>query len=96
MVLLDMNLPEGCGKKNVELVKKIAPHVPIVCLTSMNCEQMAMEALEAGAQEYIVKGFCNAYIMNRIIRSSIFRKNVENQLTLAACDNTKQAMAVGG
>lgn len=80
VVLLDMNLPEGSGRKNIEIIKKFNPKVPIVCLTSLDDDRMAMESLQSGAQEYIVKGFSNPYILSRIIRSSIFRKNVENDL----------------
>lgn len=80
VVLLDMNLPEGSGRKNIEIIKKFNPQIPIVCLTSLDDERMAMESLQSGAQEYIAKGFSNPYILNRIIHSSIFRKKVENDL----------------
>lgn len=79
-ILLDLNLPEGAGAKNVKIFKQHAPETPIICLTSMNCDRLAMDALKAGAQEYIVKGYGNAYVLNRIIRSSIFRQNIENAL----------------
>ena len=79
-ILLDLNLPEGAGEKNVKIFKKHAPQTPIICLTSTNCDRLAMEALREGAQEFIVKGYGNAYVLNRIIRSSIFRQNIENAL----------------
>jgi len=80
VILLDLNLPEGSGEKNVKIFKKHAPDLPIICLTSMNCDRVAMEAMQAGAQEYLVKGYDNAYILNRVIRSSIFRQHIENAL----------------
>lgn len=80
VILLDMNLPEGSGRKNVEMIKKFNAQIPIICLTSLNDDVAAMDAPKAGAQEYIVKGFSNPHILNRIIHSSIFRKHVENDL----------------
>lgn len=80
LVLLDMNLPEGTGDKNVKLIAKHAPTVPVVVLTSMNSDRLALEAMAAGAQEFIVKGFSNPFIISRVIRSAIFRKSIENKL----------------
>ena len=80
LVLLDMNLPEGTGEKNVRLIAKHAPAMPIVILTSMNSDQLAMEAMAAGAQEFVVKGFSNPFIISRVVRSAIFRKSLENEM----------------
>lgn len=80
LVLLDMNLPEGTGEKNVRLIAKHAPGMPIVVLTSMNSDQLAMEAMAAGAQEFVVKGFSNPFIISRVVRSAIFRKSLENEM----------------
>jgi len=81
-VLLDLNLPESRGHRTVSIFKKHAPNLPIVCLTSFRCENLAMRSLEAGAQEFIVKGFGNADILNRVIKSAIFRH--QNDLNSAS------------
>lgn len=79
-VLLDLNLPDVTGIDNVKCIREESPDLPIIVVTSVDNENWASEVLKAGAQEYVVKGYCNGPILNRIIHSSIFRKQMENRL----------------
>jgi signal transduction histidine kinase len=80
MVLLDLSLP-GCeGTKAVTELRRGAPHVAIVVLASLDDEQIALDALARGAQDYVVKGQLDGPSLGRTIRSALQRKFVENAL----------------
>ena len=55
IVLLDLSLPDGCGVDLVKQLKERIPQIPIVVLTGLKDESMAVEALQEGAQDYLVK-----------------------------------------
>jgi len=80
VILLDLNLPDLRGLDNVKCIRAENPELPIVVLTSLDSNKLADDVLNAGAQEYVVKGHCNGQVLNRIIHSSISRKHIENKL----------------
>ena len=59
VILLDLNLPDSRGLQTFFTVQAHAAEVPIVVLTGHNDEQSAMKAVQAGAQDYLVKGQVN-------------------------------------
>ncbi|WP_148301757.1 diguanylate cyclase domain-containing protein [Sneathiella glossodoripedis] len=79
-VLLDLNLGDASGLENVRAIKIENPDVPIVVLSGQDSTDTALEAVQYGAQEYLVKGHSNSRILGLIIRSSIERKAYERQL----------------
>jgi DNA-binding response OmpR family regulator len=56
VVLLDLSLPDSHGLDTVYRLRAQEPDVPIVVLTGIEDLQMAEKVLEAGAQQYLVKG----------------------------------------
>ena len=56
MVLLDLSLPDSVGVKTVSAMTAALPGTPVVVLTSSDDEELALEALGAGAQDFLVKG----------------------------------------
>ncbi|MBN2009871.1 response regulator [candidate division KSB1 bacterium] len=54
-VLLDLSLPDGFGISTFEKVHKHFPNIPIVVLSSLDDEHLAMKAVKMGAQDYLVK-----------------------------------------
>lgn len=56
VVLLDLSLPDSDGLRSVERVLSVAPKVPIVVLTGRDDYQLGLKAIEAGAQDFLVKG----------------------------------------
>ena len=56
VVLLDLSLPDAEGLDSIGRVRAAAPHVPILVLTGREDEQLGLEAVRAGAQDYLVKG----------------------------------------
>src|SRR5512145_2098956 len=55
-ILLDLSLPDGQGFGVLRRLLDVAPSIPVLVLTGLKDEQMALNALNAGAQDYLVKG----------------------------------------
>lgn len=80
LVLLDLNLPDSWGLDTFFQVYKQAPDVPIVILSGLDIEDLALRALQAGAQDYLIKGQYSSEILVRSIHYAIRRKQVEQAL----------------
>ena len=55
VVLLDLHLPDGQGLDLIKQLKKLAPQTPIIVLTGLQSQTVAVSALQEGAQDYLVK-----------------------------------------
>ena len=55
-ILLDLSLPDAHGLEAVDRVQSFAPDVPIVVLNGLDDEEMAVRAVQGGAQDYLIKG----------------------------------------
>lgn len=71
LVLLDMGLPDSHGLDTLLLMRAQAPSVPIVVLTGFNDESIATDALQKGAQGYLVKEETNSEMLLRSLRYAI-------------------------
>ncbi|ATB30790.1 hybrid sensor histidine kinase/response regulator [Melittangium boletus] len=80
VVLLDLSLPDGHGLSNIERLSQVAPTLPVVVLTGTDDEQLAMRAVYAGAQDYLVKGQVTGPLLVRALRYAIERKRAEESL----------------
>ncbi len=79
-VLLDLKLPDSEGLDTLEQVRTAMPHIPIIVLTSLDSESIGAEAVERGAQDYLIKGEVPANLLARAIRHAIKRKQMEETL----------------
>ncbi|GJM04655.1 MAG: hypothetical protein DHS20C09_06460 [marine bacterium B5-7] len=79
--LLDMSLPDGDGIENIARLKSRAPSLPIVVMTGRKDEEFAIDAVKAGAQDYLVKGQIDELQLSRALHYSIERKNLQEQIT---------------
>ncbi len=77
MVLLDLGLPDSQGLQTLLKTQKDGSKVPIILLTGLDDERLGLEAVERGAQDYLVKGQFDAPLLTRSIRYSIQRKKAE-------------------
>jgi len=55
-VVLDLSLPDARGMQAVHAVREVAPTVPVVVLTGLDSQVAGLQALQVGAQDYLVKG----------------------------------------
>ncbi len=77
VVLLDLNLPDSKGLDTLVRVTEKDPHVAIVVTTGEYDEESGLKAITIGAQEYLVKGTYNAYMLSKSICYAIERKHSE-------------------
>jgi serine phosphatase RsbU (regulator of sigma subunit) len=75
--LLDLGLPDATGIDGVVQLREQAPSVAVVVLTGRDDEQLGIEALGAGAQDYLVKGQVEPELLARAIRYAIERRRAE-------------------
>ncbi|HRL76800.1 MAG TPA: diguanylate cyclase [Candidatus Accumulibacter phosphatis] len=82
VVLLDLSLPDSTGIATVQMMRSVLPDVPIIVLTGADDHQLAAAALEAGAQDYLVKGQFEHDALGRAIRHAVVRQKLESRLRL--------------
>lgn len=80
VVLLDLNLPDSKGLDTFFHVHQAARGVPIVLVSSIADEAIAMEALQGGAQDYLIKGQAHDREIKRCLVHAVERSRVEKQL----------------
>jgi diguanylate cyclase (GGDEF)-like protein/PAS domain S-box-containing protein len=81
-VLLDLFLPDSQGINTFGMLSLAAPGVPILVLGSLGDEDIAKEAVNRGAQDYLLKIRLDSYSLTRALHSVIARKAVEDALFL--------------
>jgi signal transduction histidine kinase/DNA-binding response OmpR family regulator len=79
VVLLDLSLPDAQALDGLARVRDVAPSVPILVLTGLDDEEMAVNALRVGAQDYLVKGQVNGGGLVRAVRYARERKQVTEE-----------------
>lgn len=75
-VLLDLGLPDSQGLATLRETRKAAPEVPVVILTGLNDEELAVDALKEGAQDYLVKGSIESKALVKSVRYAIERQRL--------------------
>ena len=80
IVLCDLSLPDSSGLETPRAVQNAAPALPVVVMTSQDDEENAVAAVQAGAQDYLVKGQVTAQMLSRSIRYARERKRTLAQL----------------
>lgn len=74
IALLDLTLPDSDGLESLDALIHHAPSLPIVVLTNTNDDDLALEAVRHGAQDYLVKRQVTIDVLVRSIRYAIERK----------------------
>ena len=83
-VVLDLGLPDASGLEALAAVLEAVPSVPVVVLTAWHDDALGVKAVQAGAQDYLVKGEVTPSLLSRAIHYAVERKHVEEQLAHAA------------
>ena len=80
VVLLDLSLPDSHGMETIIGFREHAPAIPIVVLTGLDDEQVALNAVQHGAQDYLIKGQVNSSVIMRSMRYAIERHRLQGEL----------------
>jgi two-component system sensor histidine kinase UhpB len=80
IMLLDLNLPDSNGVETFKTMNSHLPDLPIIILTGLTDEDLAVNIVSEGAQDYLVKGQINKQLLSKSIKYSIERKNIEIEL----------------
>lgn len=80
VVLLDLSLPDSHGMETIISFREQAPAIPIVVLTGLDDEQVAINAVQHGAQDYLIKGQVNSSVIMRSMRYAIERHRLQGEL----------------
>ena len=90
VVLLDLGLPDSWGPDTFIETHKKSSEVPAVILTGLDIQSFAIEAMQLGAQDYLIKGHIDTHVLECSIRYAIERKHLEYE-TIAAREAALEA-----
>src|SRR5687768_12649372 len=79
-ILLDLSLPDESGVATVERVVGGAADAVVVVMTGAGDEELGVAAMEAGAQDYLVKGQVDGRLLRRSLRFAMERHAQQQQL----------------
>jgi signal transduction histidine kinase/DNA-binding NarL/FixJ family response regulator len=80
LVLLDLSLSDSKGIETLLRLQDETSTLPVVIMTGLNDEELAVEAMRRGAQDYLVKGDVDGRMVVRAVRHAIERKRIDVQL----------------
>ena len=88
VVLLDLMLPDSRGLDTLDRVLGVAPQLPVIVLTGLYDEALALDAVGRGAQDYLVKATFDGRLLKRTLAYAVerarLRSDLENILANAA------------
>jgi PAS domain S-box-containing protein len=83
VILLDLNLPDSRGLDTISSVHERNPSVPLVVLTGQADPTLGVQAVQAGAQDYLVKGRVNADLLERSMEYARERQRIRLEARLS-------------
>jgi signal transduction histidine kinase/DNA-binding LytR/AlgR family response regulator/HPt (histidine-containing phosphotransfer) domain-containing protein len=86
-------MPDASGLSSVQRALAAAPSVPFVVLTGLDDESLAAQALQDGAQDYLIKGQIEARGLLRALRYAIERKTLEEAGRLEVAERKRAELA---
>ena len=84
VIILDLSLPDGEGLDNIASIKSHVPDIPIVILSGCFDEELALQAVKKGAQDYLIKGEVDEWQLSRALNYAIERKRLQEDVTYMA------------
>jgi signal transduction histidine kinase/DNA-binding NarL/FixJ family response regulator len=93
VVLLDLSLPDAMGLEGVTQIGALRPEVPVVVLTGTRDPDAGTRAVQAGAQEYLLKAEIDRRVLGRVLRYAIERHALARRAELLAREQTARAAA---
>lgn len=88
LVIADMKLPKMSGMEVLGEVKKISPQIPVIMITANGTIENAVEAMQEGALDYILKPF-SAEVLESVLKKVGRNSNGQRKVKLEAMDLSK-------
>jgi diguanylate cyclase (GGDEF)-like protein len=73
VILLDLSLPDCNGLETLHRMRRLAKEMPIIVMSGLGAESLAIQAVRDGAQDYLVKGSMDSFRLARAIRYAMER-----------------------
>lgn len=83
VILLDLELPDSRGLDTFSRIHRRAPQIPIIILSGLEDENLAIQAVQEGAQDYLLKGETSAQLLARAARYAVERMRIGEALRRA-------------
>ena len=80
VILLDFKLPDISGLGVLDILRQHYPAVPVIMLTGHGDEQVAVQAMKGGAQDYLIKDGLKREDLQRTVRNVVGRARLQRQL----------------
>lgn len=80
VILLDLSLPDSHGLETLHSMHTHAPNMPLIVLTGLDDDELALTAMRYGAQDFLIKGKFDIHLLNRTIRYTIERKRAQAEI----------------
>ena len=84
IILLDLELPDSTGLDTLRQLRQTHPGAAVLIISGLQDEALAVQAVQNGAQDYLIKGQINSQALSRAIRYAIERHRVQEQVTYQA------------
>jgi signal transduction histidine kinase/CheY-like chemotaxis protein len=92
VVILDLSLPDAQGLDALHQIRAAAPGVPVIVLTGRADQSLALDALRAGAQDYVLKPPPDGHTLRRILRYARERQQLLMELDRAGQESKASAL----
>jgi pilus assembly protein CpaE len=73
VILLDLGLPDSNGLQTFTSVRAHAPEVPVILLSGLDSQSLALQVVQEGAQDYLVKSACNGDLLRQALQYAVLR-----------------------
>ncbi|MBN1216112.1 MAG: EAL domain-containing protein [Candidatus Lokiarchaeota archaeon] len=84
IILLDLMLSDSHGLETLKIIREKVSRIPIVVLTGIDDEEIGVQAVKFGAQDYLVKNYIQSRIFSRVILYAIERSKAEEEIKFLA------------
>jgi len=80
LILLDLMLPDSSGIQTFTSIHSKARHTPIVIMSGLDSDSLAIDAVRKGAEDYLVKGEIDSRLLLRVLHHAIDRHRIKEKL----------------
>jgi len=96
VILLDLGLPDSDGLATFAGIRAHAPDIPVIILSAGDSEMLALQMIQEGAEDYLVKSACNRELLVRAVRYALVRhKQSARNATEASSGQPKVIGVIG-